>query len=128
MNSLCVSQGGDSHPCRYVATIRNNPGQGGAPSDLGERRTWWDWMRDETIWQQVRLCQPWPNPQPNPHQIARGYRELYGRSPRGDLRRPKVYAYSRAEVLEVACWLRERQTLANVFSFGAGTGRHWEKV
>jgi hypothetical protein len=107
MNALCGAPTGGG---QSTVTIRNNPGKGAPPVDPGERRTWWGWMRDEAIWQKVRLCQPWPNLQPNPHQIARAYRQRFGRPPSGDSRRPTVYAYSRAEVVELAHWLQERQT------------------
>jgi hypothetical protein len=55
-------------------------------------------MRDEATWLELLQCQP----SPNPHRLARAYRQRFGRLPGGDSNRPTVYAYSRAEVLELA--------------------------
>jgi hypothetical protein len=55
-------------------------------------------MADPAIWELLRQCDPWPTP----HQLARAYRLRFGRPPGGDPNRPTVYAYSRAEVLELA--------------------------
>jgi hypothetical protein len=76
-------------------------------------------MADPAIWELLQPCRPWPNP----HRLAIAYRQRFGRFAGGDSRRPTVYAYSRAEVVELARWLQEQQAAARPVYPTGGQGR-----
>jgi hypothetical protein len=119
MTASCAGQGGRSHPRQPIVTIGNNPSKGLPGGDPGERRTWRGWMADPAIWELLQPCRPWPNP----HRLAIAYRQRFGRFAGGDSRRPTVYAYSRAEVVELARWLQEQQAAARPVYPTGGQGR-----
>jgi hypothetical protein len=79
-----------------------------------ERRTWRGWMTGET-WEALSHCRPFPGP----IGLARAYRERFGRSPYGGWPGQPL-SYTRAEVLELAAWLQERQAAAATVRRGAG--------
>jgi hypothetical protein len=68
--------------------------------------------------QALGRCQPFPTP----HRLARAYRERFGMPP-GVGCPGLAYTYTRAEVLELARWLLERQTAAAPVRFRRGAGR-----
>ena len=85
-----------------------------APDPIPERRTWRGWMRGETG-QALGRCSPFPTP----HRLAQAYRERFGRPP-GVGCPGLAYRYTRAEVLELARWLQERQAAAVTVRFRRG--------
>jgi hypothetical protein len=73
---------------------------------------------DGETWEALTHCDPWPTP----HRLARAYRERFGRPPEGGWP-GRPFRYSRAEVLELAAWLQERQAAAAPVRFRRGAGR-----